>query len=394
MCPWEVVKKGMPTQGCCDAISAAQEAAGYGEAELCQFQGVHTETCDSYAMCSMTPMYRYLLTRADAPWWNRSIHQMGDHGLGVGQRTPPGARLLVPIQKLAPVEAVEARAAAKQHPAYARWGLRPSHNVGDVEATATAVAAAPYVWRAWPARGQFDEHVMPWERFPEGELWSRCRTGNHAHWYCNHISSDYFGLTQAVYDDCIEPLGIFKRPDVRLVVDLGGGTGAFAEAVFKWHADRVVVVTTQLLAAENDHTYGHQFPQVGTLAARGYLGVTMDLYAHFPFGESSLDAVHTSWTFHNGFPRTTLYEVHRVLRPGGYFIIRQMANTQGGLRLVRRFGSAMNWTIIHDKLGCLVRLPRHSKPFGDTILVFRMPLPPTWRQSVFSAKRHDAPGAV
>ena len=95
-------------------------------------------------------------------------------------------------------------------------------------------------------------------------------------------------------------------PQVRLALDLGGGTGAFAEAVFRWHGDRVVVMTGQLWSVENDAQYGKQFPQVGVLAARGHVGVIMDMYSFLPFGESSLDAVHTSWTFHRGYPRTTL----------------------------------------------------------------------------------------
>ena len=42
------------------------------------------------------------------------------------------------------------------------------------------------------------------------------------------------------------------------------GTGSFAESVFKWHGDRVIVITGQLWAAENDAKYSRQFPQVRT----------------------------------------------------------------------------------------------------------------------------------
>ena len=52
------------------------------------------------------------------------------------------------------------------------------------------------------------------------------------------------------------------------IVLVGGGTGAFAEAVYSWHGDRVVVMTSQLFATENDNKYKTQFPQAGILAAR------------------------------------------------------------------------------------------------------------------------------
>lgn len=170
------------------------------------------------------------------------------------------------------------------------------------------------------------------------------------------------------------PTGIFDRPDVRLVLDVGGGTGAFAEAVWRTYGDRIVAMTGHLWAAENDRKYGHQFPLSATLSARGHVGVMVDMFSFFPFGESSLDVVFTSWTFHTGFPRSTLLEVHRVLRPGGYFLIRQLPGTDANLQFVRELGAGLGWELIYDENRC----PLGHNRDNSRVLAFRMPLPPTW----------------
>lgn len=374
------------------------------EEYLCQLQENITQGCISWAMCSLSDDARAKMMVGE--WWKRSMHYLPN-------APRPNTRLLLPIQKLAPLSKEEQgrtalRPIAKEYarhehhhhgppssastpePAGSKGsgggGGHHRHAVDDVEAAAAVVAAAPQVWRAWPARAHYEDKHMPWERYPDGELWRGCRTGNKAHWYCNHISVDYFDNTRNIFNGCIEPLGIFKRADVRLALDVGGGTGAFAEAVYKWHGDRVLVMTSQLFATENDVKYSLQFPQAGILAARGHVGVMFDMYSFFPFGESTLDVVHTSWTFHTGFPRTTLYEIFRVLRPGGYLIIRQMANTQVVLPPVRKFAAEHNWTTVFDKMGCSFdKGGVVSQSIKDTVLAFRMPLPQTWKQSAYTS---------
>ena len=78
-----------------------------------------------------------------------------------------------------------------------------------------------------------------------------------------------------------------------------------------------------------------------------------------------------------GYPRTTLFEIYRVLRPGGYLIVRQMANTQVELVNLRDFAKAHNWTQLLDKTGCTFDTGGgRSTNLKDTVLAFRMPLPP------------------
>lgn len=139
-----------------------------------------------------------------------------------------------------------------------------------------------------------------------------------------------------------------------------------------------------LWAAENDHRYGgRQFPQAGVLAARGYAGVVLDAFGVLPFAESSLDLVHSAWTYHDGLPTRTLYELHRVLRPGGYLLLRQMLGggaERAQLQQVAAFGARLNWTSVG------------ASPHGrvcagaGVVAAFRMPLPRAWRRQAFYSR--------
>lgn len=86
-----------------------------------------------------------------------------------------------------------------------------------------------------------------------------------------------------------------------------------------------------------------------------------------------------------GYPRTTLYEFHRVLRPGGYLIIRQMGpNPASTLVGVHKFAAKYNWTTVFNKPGCHVEEAMGRVHMSkDTILAFRMPLPAVWKQTAY-----------
>ena len=428
-----------------DAEACKISLPNYAENDdnLCQLQGVEPDTCFSYATCALTPPSRRHLYPF-SPWWNRSQHVLPDR---------PHHRLLVPIQKpMASAADWEAVAASRQ--AYEATAVRMNHSKpydtpflgrtanASFQEDAAVIAAPALVWRRWPSRASFDLQSIPMQRFPDGHLWSNigrdgydgaCHYQHSKHWYCAHLRPEYYAETRAAYECFLHPLGLFSRGDVRLVLDVGGGTGAFAEAVHSVVGDRIVVLTGLLWAAENDlkcarrHAVlsctgmelcdrvasenalvlicscsplptltlacwcadGTQFPQVGLLAARGFAGVIMDMYSFFPFGESSLDVVHTSWTFHDGYPITTLYEIHRVLRPGGYFALRQMPGTGAHLHTVREFALANGWTIVSDRRGCEYIRPgtgdrkAERKVLKDTVIVFRMPMPTAWRNRTF-----------
>ena len=108
-----------------------------------------------------------------------------------------------------------------------------------------------------------------------------------------------------------------------------------------------------------------------------------DLYSFLPFGESTIDVLHTRWAYHSGFPRATLFECQRVLRPGGWLIIRQMSNhpvSHGTLDRVVQVGAALGWRRAHHAdanltLGDAPNLKAHC---GDKLEIFQMPVPVDW----------------
>jgi len=264
------------------------------------------------------------------------------------------------------------------------------------EDTRSIVSAAPLVFAPWPRRGNYSSRdTIAWERFHDGETWRNCRGHDQqtVHWYCLHLDNTYMDAMLVSYDLCTAPMGIFDRADVRLVLDIGGGTGAFASAVFKRHGDRIITITGQLYAAENDGRYNNKiFPLNGFLAARGLPGVIVDMFGFFPFGESTMDVIHTSWTYHHGFPRTTLFEIQRVLRPGGYFLLRMMPGFRAHMPALRDFAKSQGWVVLADRDKCRAGFLRgHSDAnasqfaITDTVMAFRMPLPANWMATTYDA---------
>ena len=66
-------------------------------------------------------------------------------------------------------------------------------------------------------------------------------------------------------------------------------------------------------------------------------------------------------------------------------MVRQMHSTEGGLTAVRKFGATLNWTLVYDKYGCVAQIPGRDRIVKDTVVVWRMPLPPTWQQRAYNA---------
>ena len=62
-------------------------------------------------------------------------------------------------------------------------------------------------------------------------------------WFCSHFSRGFIESFGNLYSTCYSPAKVFERPDVRLVLDVGGANGAFARHLHSRFGDRIVVVT-------------------------------------------------------------------------------------------------------------------------------------------------------
>ena len=112
------------------------------------------------------------------------------------------------------------------------------------------------------------------------------------------------------------------------------------------------------------------YPLSQYAAARGMPTVMFDKDSFLPFGDSTFDAIHSSWSYHTGFSRATCYEFYRVLRPGGFLVLRSIAAARHTLDLVLAFGLEKNMTC--QRQWCASHSP-DQKVLHDNYLVCQMP---------------------
>ncbi|KAI6678939.1 hypothetical protein NL676_039735 [Syzygium grande] len=120
-----------------------------------------------------------------------------------------------------------------------------------------------------------------------------------------------------MYDNGILDYGIDQvlatrpRGTVRIGLDIGGGSGTFAA---RMRERNVTIVTT---------TMNLDGPFNSFIASRGLISMHMSVSQRLPFFENTLDIVHSMHVLSNWIPDTmlefTLYDIYRVLRPGGLF---------------------------------------------------------------------------
>ncbi|KAK3144676.1 hypothetical protein QOZ80_4AG0316230 [Eleusine coracana subsp. coracana] len=98
---------------------------------------------------------------------------------------------------------------------------------------------------------------------------------------------------------------------VRVGLDIGGGTGTFAARM----AERNVTVVTTTLDLDA--------PFNRFVASRGLVPLQISLMQRLPFADGVLDIVHSMNALSNGVPdavlEAALFDIYRVLRPGGVF---------------------------------------------------------------------------
>ncbi|KAL8172091.1 hypothetical protein V2J09_023895 [Rumex salicifolius] len=109
--------------------------------------------------------------------------------------------------------------------------------------------------------------------------------------------------------DCV----LATRPpgSIRIGLDIGGGTGTFAA---RMRERNVTIITTSM---------NLDGPFNSFIASRGLIPIHVSVTERLPFFDNTLDVVHSMHVLSNWIPETLLeflmYDVYRVLRPGGLF---------------------------------------------------------------------------
>lgn len=102
-----------------------------------------------------------------------------------------------------------------------------------------------------------------------------------------------------------------RHGTIRIGLDIGGGTGTFAARM----KERNITIITSTMNLDG--------PFNSFIASRGLIPIHVSIFQRLPFFENTLDIVHSMHVLSNWIPDTmlefTLYDIYRVLRPGGLF---------------------------------------------------------------------------
>ncbi|KAK9286702.1 hypothetical protein L1049_015105 [Liquidambar formosana] len=106
-------------------------------------------------------------------------------------------------------------------------------------------------------------------------------------------------------------LGIKPHGTIRIGLDIGGGTGTFAARM----RERNITIITSSMNLDG--------PFNSFIASRGLIPIHVSVSQRLPFFENTMDIVHSMHVLSNWIPDAmlefTLYDIYRVLRPGGLF---------------------------------------------------------------------------
>ncbi|GAA0183352.1 methyltransferase [Lithospermum erythrorhizon] len=108
-----------------------------------------------------------------------------------------------------------------------------------------------------------------------------------------------------------EVLGVKKQGTIKIGLDIGGGVATFA---VRMRERNITIITTSM---------NLNGPFNNFIAARGVVPLYLSISQRLPFFDNTLDIVHSMHVLSNWIPTTMLhfllFDIYRVLRPGGLF---------------------------------------------------------------------------
>jgi SAM-dependent methyltransferase len=112
-------------------------------------------------------------------------------------------------------------------------------------------------------------------------------------------------------DYSIDEVLDLKKNTIRIGLDIGGGSGTFA---VRMRERNVTIVTTSM---------NFNAPFNSFIASRGVIPMYITVTQRLPFFDNTLDIVHSMHVLSNWIPTELLefilYDINRILRPGGLF---------------------------------------------------------------------------
>ncbi|XP_077230772.1 putative methyltransferase At1g29790 [Tasmannia lanceolata] len=120
-------------------------------------------------------------------------------------------------------------------------------------------------------------------------------------------------------------LAVKKPGTIRIGLDIGGGSGTFA---VRMKERNITIVTTSM---------NFNGPFNSFIASRGVVPLYVSVSQRLPFFDNTLDIVHSMHVLSNWIPSTMLqfilFDVYRVLRPGGLFWVDRFFCVEGQLEV-------------------------------------------------------------